>query len=278
MKESVQNKKSGEMPFLDHIAELRKHLIKSIIGVVVGAIVIGITWSWVERLITAPLSSDFITFRLINNAGNAIGIGDIFEGPFDVQEKLTNLEFGGQFTAMIGVVLVGGLLVALPYVVYEVFQFLKPGLTSTERKYSNLMMLFTVFFFLLGVAFSYFLVLPLSIHFMYFFQPFGVSNNWKLLSYINVFVQTTLAMGVVFLLPIIVFFLAKIDLITTKFMKEYRKHAFVVILSIAAIITPADLLSMFIASIPLLLLYEFSIYIVHWVQKNKLPQKEVLKS
>lgn len=266
------------MPFLDHVAELRKHLIRAIIGVLVGAVIVGIGWTWFNDVIVAPLSSDFITFRIFNHFGESIGLGEIFEGPFDIQNELTNLEFGGQFTAMIGVILVGGLLISLPYVVFEIFQFIRPGLSSKEKRYSNIIMLFTVFFFLLGVAFSYFLVLPLSIHFMFYFTPFGVSNNWKLLSYINVFVQTTLAMGIVFLLPIVVYFLAKINLVTPQFMKTYRKHAFVVVLTVAAIITPADLLSMFVAAIPLLLLYELSILIVHWVYKNQKPHsKEIEK-
>lgn len=257
------------MPFLDHVAELRKHLLRALVGVVIGAILAAVFWQQILDFIMAPLKSNFITYTVFNKIGNFTGYGDLFPKNFDIQTELTNLEFGGQFTAIIGVVLVAGLIIALPYVVYEIFQFIKPGLTPMERKYSNLTMFFTVMFFLFGVGFSYFFIMPLSVHFMYFFQPFGVENNWKLLSYISVFVQTTLSTGVVFLLPIFVYFLAKIDLVTPNFMKTYRKHAFVVVLTIAAIITPADILSMVIASIPLLLLYELSILIVKWVYKNK---------
>ena len=162
----------GEMPFLDHVAELRKHLLRSFVAIALGAILLGVFWSWVEDIITAPLKSDFVTFRLFNSVGESLGIGDIFKGPFDVQDHLTNLEFGGQFTAMIGVVIVGGLIVALPYVVYELFQFIKPGLSAQEKKFSTVGMLATITFFLLGVLFSYYLVLPLSIHFMFFFEHF----------------------------------------------------------------------------------------------------------
>lgn len=256
------------MPFLDHVAELRNHLIRAIIGVFVAMIIVAIAWDYIIDVIMAPLSSEFYTFKIINSIGYKIGAGEIFEGPFDIQGELKNLEFGGQFSSMIGVLLVSGLILALPYVVYEFFEFLKPGLTSKEKKYSNYLMFFTVLFFLSGVIFAYFLILPLSIHFMFYFQPFEVENNWTIMSYINVFVQTTLAMGVVFLLPIIVYFLAKINLITPEFMTTYRKHAFVVILTVAAIITPSDLLSMFIAAVPLLLLYELSIFIVKWVYKK----------
>lgn len=265
----MQNKRknSDEMPFLDHIAELRKHLIRAIIGVVVAMGVVGVFWKFLEGFIMAPLQSDFITFRYFNKLGSLIGFDDMFNKDFNI--VLKNLEFGGQFTAMIGVLLVSGIILALPYIVFELFQFLKPGLTSKERRYSNAIMLFTVMFFVLGVSFSYFMVIPLSVNFMYYFTPFNAANEWTIMTYINMFLQTTLAMGVVFLLPIIVYFLAKIGLITPSFLKTYRKHAFIVILTIASIITPADLLSMFVAAIPLLLLYELSVLIVMWVDKNQ---------
>ncbi|CAI9429429.1 twin-arginine translocase subunit TatC [Candidatus Ornithobacterium hominis] len=268
MQKNKNKKDPNEMAFLDHVGELRKHILKSLVGIVIGGVIMGVFWPFFQRLIMAPLSSDFITYRAFNALGQLIGAGDIFQSEFDVQEKLTNLEFGGQFTAIVGVILVGGLVLSLPYVVYELFQFLKPGLTMKELKYSNFIMLFTILFFLTGVAFAYFLIMPLSVHFMYFFQPFGVENNWKLISYINTFVQTLLAMGLVFLLPIIVYFLAKIGLITPEFMIKYRKHAVVVIMTLAAAITPADLMSMFVASIPLLLLYEFSLWVVKFTAKR----------
>lgn len=267
-KEYVQNKQKNrdEMPFLDHISELRKHLIRAIIGVVVAMGLVGIFWRIIEGFIMAPLNSDFITFKYFNKLGSLIGFDDMFNKDFNI--TLKNLEFGGQFTAMIGVLLVSGIIVSLPYIVFELFQFLKPGLTAKEKRYSNATMLFTVMFFLLGVSFSYFMVIPLSVNFMYYFTPFNAANEWTIMTYINMFLQTTLAMGVVFLLPIIVYFLARIGLITPEFLKTYRKHAFIVILTIASIITPADILSMFVAAIPLLLLYELSVVIVKWVDRS----------
>ena len=267
-KEYVQNKQQNrdEMPFLDHISELRKHLIRAIIGVVVAMGLVGIFWRIIEGFIMAPLNSDFITFKYFNKLGSLFGFDDMFNKDFNI--TLKNLEFGGQFTAMIGVLLVSGIIVSLPYIVFELFQFLKPGLTAKEKRYSNATMLFTVMFFLLGVSFSYFMVIPLSVNFMYYFTPFNAANEWTIMTYINMFLQTTLAMGVVFLLPIIVYFLARIGLITPEFLKTYRKHAFIVILTIASIITPADILSMFVAAIPLLLLYELSVVIVKWVDRS----------
>lgn len=275
----MQNKKAdeGEMPFLDHISELRKHILRALGGVVVAMVLVGIFWKFIEGFIMAPLSSEFITYEYFNKLGQWFGIEEMFNTDLDV--VLKNLEFGGQFTAMIGVLMVAGIILALPYIVYEIFKFLKPGLTAIEKKYSNLTMLATIIFFLLGVGFSYFMVIPLSVNFMYYFTPFNAVNEWTILTYVNMFLKTTLAMGVLFLLPIIVYFLAKIGLVTPQFLRTYRKHAFILILTIAAIITPADLLSMFVAAIPLLVLFEFSVLIVKWVHRNNQQEtsKEVAK-
>lgn len=264
----VQNKKTddGEMPFLDHISVLRNHILRALAGIVVAMVLVGIFWKIIEGFIMAPLSSEFITYEYFNKLGQLVGIEEMFNT--DLNVVLKNLEFGGQFTAMIGVLIVAGIILALPYIVFEIFKFLKPGLTAKEKKYSNLTMLATIFFFLLGVGFSYFMVIPLSVNFMYYFTPFNAVNEWTILTYINMFLKTTLAMGVVFLLPIIVYFLAKIGLVTPQFLRTYRRHAFILTLTIAAIITPADLLSMFVAAIPLLLLFEVSVFIVKWVHRN----------
>lgn len=270
------NNPQGEMPFLAHIGVLRKHLIRIIIGIVIGMVIAGIGWPWIIKIIMAPLHSNFLTYRAFNAMGRAVGVENLFKGPFDIQTELLNWQFGGQFTSMIGVGIVSGIIISLPYIVYEIFQFIKPGLTNKERKYANLLMFFTNLFFLLGVAFSYFMVLPLSVHFMYFFQPFEVTNTWTIASYINVFVQTVLAMGIVFLLPIFVYFLAQIGILTPQFMTKYRKHAFVVVLTLAAFITPADLLSMFVAAIPLVALYELGIWIVKWVYRRKEKEEKML--
>lgn len=266
------------MPFLDHISVLRKHILRALAAVLVAMVLIGIFWKYVEGFIMAPLSADFITYQYFNKIGQFVGIEEMFNS--DLNVVLKNLEFGGQFTAMIGVLLVSGIILSLPYIVFELFQFLRPGLTALEKKYSNLTMFATIFFFLLGVCFSYYMVIPLSVNFMYYFTPFNAVNEWTIMTYINMFLQTTLAMGVVFLLPIIVYFLAKIGLVTPTFLKTYRKHAFIVILTIAAIITPADLLSMFVAAIPLLLLFEISVLIVKWVHKNnhEEPQRDIVKT
>jgi len=264
-----------EMSFLGHIVELRGHLVRSIVAIVVGAIIVGIFWDFIlEKIIMAPLKSDFPTFKMFNSMAEWIGMDALYPDEFDLTNDLMNLDPSGQITSQISVVLICGLIIAIPYVVWEIWRFIKPGLSATEQKHANGTVLATTFFFLTGVIFSYYLLLPLSTQFLFAYNPFGVNNEWKLMSYISLFVQTLLGMGVVFLLPIFAYFLAKVGILTPKFLKTYRRHAFIVILTIAAIITPNDFLSMMIATFPLWILYEFSILVTQYVYKKQLKESE----
>lgn len=274
-------KEEREMSFLGHIVELRGHLVRSILAIVVGAIIVGIFWDFLlQKIIMAPLKSDFPTFRIFNSVAEWIGMDALYPDKFDMSKDLMNLDPSGQITSQISVVLICGLIIAIPYVVWEIWRFIKPGLSVNEQRNANGTVLATTFFFLLGITFSYYLLLPLSTQFLFTYNPFGVNNEWKLMSYISLFVQTLLGMGVVFLLPIFAYFLAKVGILTPKFLKTYRRHAFVVILTIAAIITPNDFLSMMIAAFPLWVLYEFSILVTSYVHKKQLKesQKDLVKN
>lgn len=270
-----------EMSFLGHIVELRGHLVRSMIAIVAGAIIVGVFWDFLlQKIIMAPLKSDFPTFRIFNSMAEWVGMDALYPDEFDMSKDLMNLDPSGQITSQISVVLICGLIIAIPYVVWEIWRFIKPGLSENEQKNANGTVLATTFFFLSGVIFSYYLLLPLSTQFLFAYNPFGVNNEWKLMSYISLFVQTLLGMGVVFLLPIFAYFLAKVGILTPKFLKTYRRHAFVVILTIAAIITPNDFLSMMIAAFPLWVLYEFSILVTSYVHKKQLKesQKDLVKN
>lgn len=259
-----------EMSFIGHITELRSHLIRSIIAIIVGAIVVGVFWDFIlAEIIMAPLKSEFLTYKFFNRLADAMGMDPFYPGSFDMSKDLRNLAPSGQITSQITAVLVMGLILAIPYVVWEIWKFIKPGLNPTEQKYANGTVLAITFFFLLGILFSYYLLLPLSTQFLFTYNPFQIQNEWTLMSYISMFVQTLLAMGVVFLLPVFAFFLAKVGVLTPTFMKTYRRHALVVILVIAAIITPSDIMSMMIAATPLWLLYEFSIFVTSYVYNKQ---------
>ncbi len=270
----AEQKEEREMSFLAHIFELRSHLIRSFVAILIGAVICAVFWSYItDNFIMAPLSSDFFTYKLLNSLAEAIGIDPIYPESFNYTKELKNLDPSGQITSQIYTILLCGLILAIPYVVWEIWRFIKPGLTKNEQKHANGTVIAVSFFFLVGVLFSYFFMLPFSVQFLYSYNPFGISNEWRLSGYTSMFVQTLLGMGLVFLFPVFAYFLASIGILTPQFLKTYRKHALVVILVIAAVITPSDVMSMMIAAIPLVVLYEFSIYITKYVF-NKQIEKE----
>jgi sec-independent protein translocase protein TatC len=276
----MEEGKEKEMSFLGHIFELRGHMIRSIIAILVGAVVCAIFWTTInDGFIMAPLHSDFFTYELLNKMASAIGMDPIYSEGFDYSKELKNLVPAGQITSQIFAILVCGLIISIPYVVYEIWKFIRPGLSENERKNTNGAVAAITFFFLTGVLFSYFFMLPFSVQFLFSYNPFGISNEWTLSSYTTLFVQTLLGMGIVFLFPIFAYFLAKIGILTPQFLRTYRKHSLVVILIIAAVITPSDVMSMMIAAIPLLLLYELSIVITKYVYKkqNKIESNSLVK-
>jgi sec-independent protein translocase protein TatC len=260
-----------EMSFLGHIFELRGHLIRSIIAIFVGAIICGIFWTTInDHFIMAPLHSEFFTYQMLNSFAESIGMDPIYSEGFDYSKELKNLVPAGQITSQIFAILVCGLIIAIPYVVYEIWKFIRPGLSENERKNTNGAVAAITLFFLTGVLFSYFFMLPFSVQFLFSYNPFGISNEWTLSSYTTLFIQTLLGMGIVFLFPIFAYFLAKIGILTPQFLTTYRKHALVVILIIAAVITPSDVMSMMIACLPLLVLYEMSVFITKYVYQKQL--------
>lgn len=276
----MENKKEKEMSFLGHIFELRGHLIRSFLAILIGAILCAVFWGYIStNFIMAPLNSDFGTYQMMNALAEKIGIGAVYPEAFDYSKELKNLAPSGQITSQIYAVLVCGLILSIPYVIWEIWRFIKPGLTGSEKKYTNGTVLVVTFFFLLGVLFSFYLLLPFSVQFLFTYNPFGVSNEWTLSSYTSLFVQTLLGMGLVFLFPVFAYFLAKVGVLSPQFLRTYRKHALVVILAIAAIITPSDVMSMMIAAVPLLLLYEISIWITVYVfnQQVKAEKRELAK-
>lgn len=273
--------KKTNMSFLAHVGELRGHLTRAIIAIIVTSLIATYYWEeLVEFIIMAPLKSTFPTFNLFNNFGEWTGYGKIYTESFDISKELTNLNPSGQITSQFFAIIICGVILAMPYVIYELWRFISPALKETERKYAGLTILSIIFFFLIGVSFSYFMLLPLCTQFLFTYDPFGVGNTWTLPSYIDLFVQLLLSMGIMFLMPIFVYFLTAIGILKPKFLKEYRKHAFIVVLVIAAAITPNDVYSMILVTIPLWILYELSVVISTSVYKKQLKakSKEVIKN
>lgn len=270
-----ENKEEKEMSFLGHIFELRGHLIRSFIAILIGAVLCAIFWAYInDNFIMAPLQADFFTYELLNSMADKLGMDPIYSSDFNYSKELKNLVPSGQITSQIYAILICGLILAVPYVVWEIWKFIKPGLKDGERKYANGIVFFITMFFLIGVLFSYFFMLPFSVQFLFSYNPFGISNEWTLSSYTSLFVQTLLGMGLVFLFPVFAYFLSQVGILTPHFLRTYRKHALVVILVIAAIITPSDIMSMMIAAIPLVILYEVSILITRYVFNKQIQQEK----
>lgn len=219
------------------------------------------TW----EVLLAPSEWDFCTYRWIESAFQFLGIGFRFE-EFHVNLIATNLS--SQFMTHITTAVYLGLLGASPYILYELFHFISPALYENERKYFIQVTGIIYLLFILGVLMSYFVLFPISFRFLGTYSVSArVVSNITLDSYISTFVSLTLVMGVVFQLPVIAFFLGKMGVVTSEMLSQYRKHSFLVIMLVAAIITPPDLMTLILVTIPLYLLYEVSIRVVHWVER-----------
>ncbi|GAB4258999.1 MAG: twin-arginine translocase subunit TatC [Vicingaceae bacterium] len=258
-----------EMSFLDHLEVLRWHLVRSSIAIVIGAVAAFSYKSFVfDSIILAMRKSDFWTYRLFCKFSHLIGKGDdlCFN---DINFDLININMSGQFTTHIIVSIIAGIIIAFPYILFELWRFIKPGLKPSETKYAKRLVASGSLLFIIGILFGYYFIAPLSVQFLGNYQVSElVKNQISLNSFISTVTTITLSTGLVFQLPLIVYFLSKLGLITPEFMKKYRRHAVVVVLIVAAILTPPDVSSQILLAIPLMILYEFSIYVSKLVVKN----------
>ncbi len=252
-----------EMSIIDHLNDLRKFLFHSAVGVLAGAVIVGLNIQFVyDKIIFAPKNPDFITYRLFCKISDALCIKEI---PIHI----INRQMAGQFSAHIWTSVVFGVILAFPYILFELWKFIKPALYDNEKKYGLLFIIVSSILFVLGILFGYFIITPLSVNFLgNYFVTSEIQNNIDLSSYNSLVRTTVLANGIVFELPIIIFFLAKMGLITDIFLRENRKYALILVLLLAAIITPPDIVSQIIVAIPLMILYEASIYIAKFVGKK----------
>ena len=259
----------GEMSFLEHLEELRWHIIRSIIAIIVLMIIAFLFKNIIfDKIILAPEKPDFFTNRLLCQLGQVFKIEALCINTKPV--NLISIKMAGQITTHITVALVAGLILAFPYVLYEFWKFFKPALHNNEQEHARGAVLITSLLFFIGVLFGYFALAPLSIHFLTTYQVSpDVVNQINIRSYIGTLTSICLATGLVFELPVITFFLTKVGLITPSFLTKYRKHSIVVIVILAAIITPPDVFSQMLVCIPLLILYEIGIVISKRVMKKK---------
>ena len=262
-------KDPNEMSFLDHLEVLRWHLIRSTLAVVIVACVAFVMKDFIFGIIFGPKSLDFPTYRFFCNIATFFGITSDFCGeelPFTIQSRL----MAGQFSAHIWTSIWSGFIIAFPYILWEMWRFISPGLLENERKYSRGFIVVASLLFFLGVLFGYYVVAPLSINFLGTYQVSDVVNNEiDLASYIGTVRAAVIACGIMFELPIIIFFLTKVGLVTPETLKKYRKIALVIVLILSAIITPPDIASQIVVAVPVLVLYQISIYISKLVIKRE---------
>jgi len=257
-----------DMSFWGHIGELRAHLIRAIIAIIIAAFAIGYNIEWImDHVFFGPTRNDFPTFRIANHFSRMIIGEDSIKLPKDFPVRVQRLY--QQFNVMMAVSIFGGIVAAFPYIVWELWRFISPALHPKERKNSIFIINSVWMLFLTGVLCGYYLILPFAVNFGVIFK---ISNIivplYDLSDYTTLFLQVVLGMGVVFLFPILIYFLTSIGILTPMFMRTYRRHAIVLIMVVAAIITPADVLSMIMAALPLLVLYEFSILASSYTYKR----------
>lgn len=268
----------AEMSFVDHLEELRWHVIRALLAIIICAVVVFVYIDEVmDVVIFGPIEKGFVTYTWLCKVGNQLGMGDALCLPApEVQMQTTT--FGGQFISSITIAFVCGIIVAFPYVFWELWRFVKPALKPNELKHTRGAIFFVTFFFLLGVAFGYFLLAPFTFSFLanYKIGTHNIIETKPVLNdYIDNLIDITVGSGLAFELPVVSFVLTRIGLITPRFLREYRRYAYVALLIIAAIITPSpDWMSQMIVVLPLMSLYELSIIISARVSRQIIKREQ----
>lgn len=259
-----------EMSFLSHLEELRWHLVRSVIAILALAIVAfnfpGILF---HDIILGPSRESFISYKLLCELGNFLHLPGLCLKQSQLVE-FQNTQMAGQLTYHIWASLIAGFILSFPYVAWEMWRFIKPALYQKEKKNITGLVIFVSLLFFLGVSFSYFVIVPLTVNFLLTYNVMGdtVKNNPLISSYFSTVLNLVLGTGIIFQMPILIYFLAKIGIVSPSFLKRYRKHSIVLIMIVAAIITPPDVVSQILVALPLLVLYEISIVIAKRVYKE----------
>lgn len=260
-----------EMSFIDHLEELRWHLLRSVLAILICAIVVFIYSDFiVDTILFGPTKPDFISSRWLCSIGKGIGIGNALCFP-PVKTEFLETTMTGQFIASFTVAFIGGFIVAFPYIFWEFWRFVRPALSDKEKKNTRGVIFWVSLLFFSGVAFGYFILTPFMVNFYFNYK---LSAQIKIMpsfsDYLENLVYTTVGIGVLFQMPLLIMVLAKVGFVTGKFLRKYRRHAFVIIIIAAAIITPStDPFSLTIVTIPLYLLFEASIIVASRVNKNQ---------
>ena len=267
-----------EMSFIDHLEELRWHIIRSLIAVVLFTIVAFIFSDFIfNKVILGPIHADFWTYQTLCELGKSMGTKGFCITKFNLM--LQNTEMGGQIAIHISYSITIGIIIAFPYIFWEVWKFVKPALHLREVEVTSGAVFFVTFFFMIGAAFGYYILAPFSINFLTnYVISTEIKNDISISSYVSTLVMLVLGSSLMFQMPMVVYFFAKIGIATPLFMRTYRRHSVVTILIISAVITPADVFTQLLVALPLFVLYELSIFVAAYVEKQqkKIALKEAL--
>ncbi len=264
----------AEMSFIDHLEALRGHLFRSVIAIVLGGIVVGVYNDFfIKKVLMGPTHASFPTYEWLCKIGNKMGMG----GALCMKEmsvKMQSTSVSGQFSMFFTVLIIGGIIIAFPYIFYEFWRFIKPALNKKEIEKTGGVIFWVSLLFFMGVLFGYFVIAPYTVNFFANFQlDETIVNQWTISSYIDTLIPLILGTGLAFQLPLVMFFLSRIGLVTPAYLRSVRKYAIVIILIVAGIITPPDIISQVIVSVPLLILYEVSIWLSARVEKEKAAEE-----
>ncbi|MEC8537206.1 MAG: twin-arginine translocase subunit TatC [Bacteroidota bacterium] len=249
--------------FLSHLEQLRWHLVYSFLAIILFTIISFINIKIIfDNFIFAFLNPKFPTYEFLCSISKSLCLN-----PLTLQFQ--NIDLAGQFNMSLLVAFSFGLIFSFPYILFEFWLFIKPGMYKSERKYARYLIFFSVVLFILGVLFGYYIITPLSLNFLSNFTVSDIIiNDINFISFVKTITKFILLCGFVFQLPFVIYFLAKFNLVTKKLLQIYRKHAFVIVLILSSIITPPDVLSQILIAFPLMILYEISIIVVHYVHKK----------
>jgi sec-independent protein translocase protein TatC len=263
-----------EMTFWDHLTELRKRLIRMVLAWLVMTVLAFVKSRFIfDEILLAPKDTNFVTYKWLCKLGELIHVDTLCLPPMSL--TIINLNLSGQFMTDMTVSMFAGLILAFPIIIFQLWQFVMPALYIKERRYARQAVFVMSLLFMIGVLFSYYLMVPWTLNFLGTYQVSSmVANQISLSSYISTVTTTILSVGVVFELPVVVYVLSKIGIITPDFLKKNRKYAFVIILIVAAIITPPDVFSQIMVTIPLYSLYEISILVSKRVSPAPDPEPE----
>jgi sec-independent protein translocase protein TatC len=274
-----QTEERAEMSFIDHLEELRWHILRSVIAVMIIAVAIFFNIQWVfDKIIAGPIRSDFVSYKAFCDLSHWLHVGDaLCMKPIKIE--MLNTTFGGQFFSSFSIAFIGGVIAAFPYIFWEFWKFIKPALKPSELRYTRFAIFWVSFFFFLGAAFGYFILGPFTFNFLATFEISAtnmVQTRPTISDYIDNLTNLILGCGIAFELPVLAFVLTRVGIITPSFLRSYRKFAVVVILIAAAVITPSpDWISQLIVFLPLMLLYELGVIVSARVYKEE--QKKELE-